>query len=122
MAHDEHPNPNPQDDPSSAPVAYVTLLTSLIVVVMIIGAAALAYQFESRFGDERAAGNQGLGSEALLTVSELNASQQAALHAPAQIDTENGTATIPIDDAMEQVRKELARAKGAMRQDSAVGG
>ncbi|MFQ5807772.1 MAG: hypothetical protein ACE5I3_15100 [Phycisphaerae bacterium] len=102
MAHEQHPNPNVQDDPSAMPVIITGVAGSLLVVVTIIVLLALYHRTESALIRER------VYDAPSIAVEQLHADQEAKLNVPGWIDREEGIVAIPIEDAIRRVTRELA--------------
>ncbi len=102
MAHDEHPNPNPQDDPAASPVLLTGVLGSFIVVAIVIGVAALVFDTQQQLTRQR------VYDAPAEQVESLRAQQAAQLSSYRLIDREKGVWGIPIDRAMELTVRELA--------------
>ena len=102
MSHEVHPNPNKHDDPTAAPVIVAGLAGSLVVVAAVIALVALTHRTESKLEREL------VYDAPSIKVEQLHAEQEADLHTPRWIDKENGIVSIPINDAIKLVSRELA--------------
>ncbi len=102
MAHDEHPNPNPHDDPAASRVLLTGILGSFIVVAIAIGVAALVFDTQQRLTEQRV---YDAPSE---QVELLRSQQTAQLGSYRIVDREKGIWGIPIRRAMELTARELA--------------
>lgn len=102
MAHEQHPNPNPHDDPSTVGVIVVGLVGVLIFVAFVIAIVAM-YDGTK---DDIAAQTELAGPSKLL--AQLNAAQEQAISQPRVIDAEKGVYGISIDRAIKLVAEDLA--------------
>src|SRR5262245_60319514 len=106
MGHDEHPNPNPMDDPSAPPLVLGAILGVVLTLVTIVGTAALYFRSEQRL--ERQAGD----NAAAPLANRIQAEQRTQLASGVDwIDKSKGVVGVPIDMAMQMVVKEHGGSK-----------
>lgn len=100
--HEEHPNPNPQDDPSAVPLITVGVVGALTTVVLIVFLTALVYRTHDQLTRERVFAGE------IAKVKSHYAAQEAELHSAHEMTQKPGVYRIPIERAMELVTQELA--------------
>lgn len=105
----EHPNPNPHDDPTAAPLWSGTLISTVLFVISFIAVAALYYYQEGRY-------RQGYYDEPRAAVGQLQAAQDVEIGQYRWTDKEKKSFGIPIQQAMLLVATELsAEQRGQQR-------
>lgn len=102
----EH-NPNDHEDPLTAPTWLLGIVGAILLVVIVLGLAALYYNTQSRLDEER------LHTPELQQLRTMRERQRAKLQGPPRSETreiaedvEEEVFIIPIEDAMDQIVRE----------------
>lgn len=103
---EEHPNPNPMDDPAAQPLLMGFVVGILLTLVTIIASAAIYFRgvwsAETRIAEDTGR----------IQAAEVRTKQLETLAKVEWIDREKGVVRLPIDDAIAITARELTR-KGA---------
>lgn len=103
MSHDEHPNPNKQDDPVTEPLAFAAFVGAVLVVASVVGLQAMYYREETTMA------RRSYYDVPQRDVLTLLANQDAEISHYRWVDRDHRVVGIPIERAMKSVAQELAQ-------------
>lgn len=108
MSHDEHPNPNPHDDPTARPLLIGTAVGVVVFVASFMALVAFYERQEPEF--EREAYYE----QPVVKVLQSRAEQETNIGSFGK-NQETGELLIPIDRAMRIVARELTEEQADTR-------